>query len=81
MLLSLVLMHGIHKGRVVVFPVMQAYGNLGLEDNSEVGGVVLGRCSISCVCTSAFYLPTSQEADSQHSMSLSWRGFGDFTHL
>ena len=39
---------------VVAYPVMQAYGSLALEDNLEVGEVVLGRCSISCVCASAF---------------------------
>ena len=32
----------------------QAFGSLALEDNSEVGGVVLDRCSISCIYTSAF---------------------------
>ena len=37
------------KGGVVAYPVMQAYGSLALEDNSEVGEAVLGRCSISCV--------------------------------
>ena len=41
-------------GIVVEYHVMQAYGTLALEDNSEVGEVLLGRCSISCVCTSAF---------------------------
>ena len=50
------------KVGVVVYPVSQAYGSLALDDNSEVGEEVLGRCSISCVCTSAFYLPT-KEAD------------------
>ena len=39
---------------VVVYPVIQVYGNLALEGNSEVDEAVLGRCSISCVCTSAF---------------------------
>ena len=42
------------KGGVVAYTVLLAYGSLALEDNSEVGEAVLGRCSISCVCTSAF---------------------------
>ena len=42
------------QGGVVAYTVMQAYGSLALEDNSEIGEAVLGRCSISCVCTSAF---------------------------
>ena len=29
-----------------MYPVMQAYGSLALEDNLEVGEAVLGRCSI-----------------------------------
>ena len=41
---------------VVAYPVMQAYGKLALEDNSEVGQAVLSRCSISCVGTSALYV-------------------------
>ena len=41
-------------GMVVAYPVMQAYGSLALKDNSEVGEAVLGRCSRSCICTSAF---------------------------
>ena len=41
-------------GGVVACPVMQAYGSLTLEENLEVGEVVLDRCSIPCVCTSAF---------------------------
>ena len=66
---------------VVVYSVMkEAYGRLALEDNSEVGEAVLGRCSISCVCTSAFYLP-AKEADSQHVMGPSGRGFGEFSYL
>ena len=32
---------------VVAYPVMQAYGRLALEDNSEVGEAELGRCIIS----------------------------------
>ena len=42
------------KGGVIAYPVMYAYGSLALDDNSEVGNAVLGRCSISCICTSAF---------------------------
>ena len=41
-------------GGVVAYPVMQTYGILALENNSKVGEAVLGRCSISCICTSAF---------------------------
>ena len=33
------------QGGVVVYLVVQAYGSLALEDNSEVGEAVLGRCS------------------------------------
>ena len=44
----------IFKGGVVAYPVMQVYGSLALEANSEVGEAVVGRCSISCVCNSAF---------------------------
>ena len=39
------------KGWLVELPVMKVYA---LEDNAEVGEAVLGRCSIPCVCTSAF---------------------------
>ena len=39
---------------VIAYPVMQVYVNLALKDNLEVGEAVLGRCSISCVCTSVF---------------------------
>ena len=39
---------------------MQAYGSQALEDNSEVGGVVLGRCSIFCICTSAIAIAPTQ---------------------
>ena len=49
--------HSQHKtvsGGVVVYPVMQVCGSLALEDNLEVDEVVLGKCSISCFCTSAF---------------------------
>ena len=46
---------------------MRVYGSLALEDNSEVGEEVLGRCRISCVCTSAFQLP-AKEADPQLAM-------------
>ena len=41
--------HLVKKGGVVAYPVMQAYGNLVLQDNSEVGEAVMGRCSISCI--------------------------------
>ena len=41
-------------GGVVAYPVMQKYGSLALEDNLEIGEVVQGRCSISCVCTRVF---------------------------
>ena len=34
--------------------LLQVYGRLTLEDNSEVGEAVLSRCSTSCVCTGAF---------------------------
>ena len=54
----------IRIGGVVAYPVMQAYDSLALEDNGEA---VLGRCSISCVCTSAFKLP-AKEADPQLAM-------------
>ena len=37
------------KGGVVVYPVMQVYGSLTSEDNSEVGEAMLVRCSISAV--------------------------------
>ena len=36
------------------YPVTQAYDSLALEDNSEVGEAVPGRCSISWVDISAF---------------------------
>ena len=43
------------KVESVVYLVVQAYGSLALEDNSEVGeAALLDRFSISCVCTSAF---------------------------
>ena len=32
------------------YPLMQAYVSLALEDNSEVGEVLLGRYSSSCIC-------------------------------
>ena len=31
-------------GGVVAYPVMQVCGSLALEDNSEIGEAVLGRC-------------------------------------
>ena len=34
------------QGWVVAYPIMQAYDSLTLEDNSEVGEDVLGRCTI-----------------------------------
>ena len=33
---------------------VQVHGRLALENNSEFGEAVLGRCSISYNCTSAF---------------------------
>ena len=39
---------------VVVYPVIQVYGSLALEDNLEAGEAMLDRCTISRVCTSAF---------------------------
>ena len=42
---------------VVAYPVLQAYGSLALKDISEAGGMVLDKCSISCICTSTFILP------------------------
>ena len=65
----------IKEGEAVAYPERQVYGSLALEDNSEVGEAVLGRCSISCVCTSA------NEADPQLAMSPSGRGQGNFPHL
>ena len=59
---------------------MQAYGSLALENNSEVGEAVLGRCSISCLYTSAFKLP-AKEADPQLAMGPPRKGFGDFPYL
>ena len=53
---------------------------LALEDNSEVGEVVPGRCSISSVCTCVFLLP-AKEADPQLAMGPPGRGFGDFLCL
>ena len=46
---------------------MQAYVSLTLVDNSEVGEMVLDRCSISFVCNSAFKDPAKKE-DSQFAM-------------
>ena len=43
---------------------MQMLGSLALEDRSEGAEAVLGRCSISCACTSTFLLPT-KEVDPQ----------------
>ena len=56
------------EGGVVAYPIQQAYGSPALEDNSEVGQAVLSRCSISCVCISAFQLP-AKEANLQ---TLQW---------
>ena len=63
-----------------MYPLIQAYGSLGLGDNSEVVEVVLGRCSLSCVCTRAFKHP-AKEADPQLAMGPSERGFGDYLYL
>ena len=67
-------------GGVVACPVVQTYGSLALKDNSEVGEAVLDRCSIFCVCTSAFLLP-AKEADPQLAKGPSGRGFGGFPYL
>ena len=40
--------HILNKSGVVAHPVMQVYGSLALEDNSEVDETGLARCSISC---------------------------------
>ena len=53
---------------------------LAFKDNSEFDEAVLGRCSISCVCTCAFYHP-AKEADPQLAMGSSGKGFGDFSYL
>ena len=34
-----------YVGGVVAFIVIQVYGSLALEDNSEVCGAVLGKCT------------------------------------
>ena len=36
---------------VVLYPVMPAYSSQDLEDNSEIGEIVLARCSESGVYT------------------------------
>ena len=67
-------------GGVVAYPVKQVYGGLALEDNSKVSDAVLDRCSISCVCTSAFYLPAKEvDPDPKLAMGPSWilRGCDD----
>ena len=50
---NLPIITSIGQGGVVAYPVMEEYGSLALEDNSEIGEAVQGRCSISCICTSA----------------------------
>ena len=57
---------------------MQVYDSGALKDNLDVGKAALVRCSISCVCTSAFLLPV-KEADPQLAMGPPGRGFGDFS--
>ena len=52
---------------------MQVYGRLALEDNSEVGEVVLGKCSISCICTP---VPSSSQPKKQ-THSLQWVLLGE----
>ena len=42
----------LNVGGVIAYPVMQAYGSLAFENNSEVGEAMLIRRSISCVCPS-----------------------------
>ena len=63
-----------------MFPVMQAYGSLALEDSLEVDEAVLGRCRISCDCTSAFKFP-DKEADPHFAMRPSGRRSSDFPYL
>ena len=65
---------------VIAYPVMQVYTIVALEDNSDVGKAGLGRCSVSCICTSAFKLP-AMEADPQLAMGPSWLGFCDYAYL
>ena len=47
-------------GGVVAYPVMQVCVSIALEDDLEVSELVWTRCSISCVCTSAFKLPAKE---------------------
>ena len=60
--------HIYRKSGVVAYPVMQVYGSLALEDNSEVGEVEQGRSSILCVCTSAFLPPDKEVEPQEHAM-------------
>ena len=68
------------KCGVVAYSVIQVHGSLALEDYLEVGALVLGRCSISCVCTSAVYL-SAKEGDPQFAIGPSGREFSDFPYL
>ena len=43
-------------------PCKQAYDSLALEDKLEIGKAVLGKCSISCISTPAFWLPAKEAA-------------------
>ena len=36
-----------------MYPLMQVYGSLAFEHNSEIGEAVLVRCSISCLVPSS----------------------------
>ena len=42
------------RGGLIVYSVMQAYGSLALEYDSEVDEAEMDKCSISCVSTSTF---------------------------
>ena len=59
-----------------MYPVIQAYGSLALEDNSKIGEVILDRCSISCICT----IHTISQISSL-TMGPSERRLGDFPSL
>ena len=63
-------------GGDILCPVIQVYGSLELEDNSEVGDAALDRCSICCVCTGAIYLPAN-EVEFQLAIWPYRTGFGD----
>ena len=66
------------EGGVVAYPVMQAYGSLALEENSEVGKAVLDRHSTSISCPSG---SQPKKADPKITMGPSRKGlsFKDLT--